>query len=216
VRLEGALLVVSTDWFEAKVRPYVLVDGAGCWLWQRYRNADGYGIVRVPGVGMRRVHRVVYEHLVGPIPDGLQADHLCRVPACCRPDHLEPVTPRVNTMRGATSAAEQAARLHCPRGHELADGNLVPSQLRRGRRVCATCGRLWSAERAAAVSAAHQALGLPWREYTARYGSSPYVAREIVRRLEAGEPLDGVRDTAPGRGTHGPRTITVPPDPSRA
>jgi hypothetical protein len=208
--------VTHPDWFEQKVRPYVLVDEAGCWLWQRYRHADGYGQVTVPGAGHRQVHRVVYEHLVGPIPAGLHIDHLCRVRACCRPDHLEPVTNQVNLLRGATVNAEYASRTHCPEGHELAPGNLVPSQLRRRRRKCATCQKQREADNAAAIRAAHHALGLTVREYTSRFGWSAHVAREIVRRIEAGEPLDGVRDTAPGRGRWEPVTITVSPDPTRS
>jgi hypothetical protein len=217
VRLEGAVLVVTTAGFDARVRPYVLANANGCWLWQRYRSRKGYGQVWLPGRrGMQFTHRVVYEHLVGPIPDGLQIDHLCRVRACCRPDHLEPVTSGINTLRGATVNAENASRTHCPRGHELAGENLDPSDLRRGYRACATCMRLRNAENAAAVSAARQALGVTKRVYATRYGRSTLVAYEIVRRLDVGEPLDGVRDIAPGSGNHRPRTITVRPDPTRA
>jgi hypothetical protein len=207
---------MSTDWFDRKVRPYLLADEAGCWLWQRYRNPNGYGRMWVPGQGHRQTHRVVYEHLVGPIPDGLQLDHLCRARACCRPDHLEPVTQRINSLRGATISADHASRTRCPRGHQLSGSNLVPSHLRRGFRACATCQRERIAENSAAVRAAFRSLGLSKREYTTRYGKSTYTALEIVRRLEAGEPLDGVRDIAPGRGRWEPVTITVPPDPTRA
>jgi hypothetical protein len=209
-------LVVTTDWFDRRIRPFVLVDEMGCWLWQRYRTPHGYGMVWMPGDGTRLTHRVVYEHLVGPIPDGLQIDHLCRVPACCRPDHLEPVSSRVNSLRGATVNAENAQRAHCPRGHELADGNLRPSALRRGFRECVTCHRQRNAENAAAVGAAHRALGLTKQEYATRHGRSTLVAREIVRRLQAGEPLDGVHDVAPGSGNRTPAHITVQPDPTRA
>jgi hypothetical protein len=207
---------MSTDWFDRKVRPFVLVDGAGCWLWQRYRNRHGYGRVTVPGDGNRFAHRVVYAQLIGPIPPGLTLDHLCRNRACCRPDHLEPVTQRVNNLRGATLTADNASRTHCPEGHELAPGNLVPSHLRRGMRKCATCKRQQRADDSAAIRTARHALGLAEREYINRFGWSTHVAREIVRRLDAGEPLDGVRDTAPGRGRWESVTITVPPDPTRA
>jgi hypothetical protein len=216
VRLEGQVLVMTADWFDRKVRPFVLADEAGCWLWQRYLSGKGYGQVTVPGVGHQRVHRVVYEHFRGPIATGLYLDHLCRVAACCRPDHLEPVTNQVNLLRGATVNAEHASRTHCPEGHELAPGNLIPSELRQGRRKCATCGKRRDADKAAAIRAAHSALGLTVREYTNRFGWSSQVAREVVRRLDAGEPLDGVRDIAPGSGRWGRRTITIPPDPTRA
>jgi HNH endonuclease len=66
-------------------------DDRGCWRWTGARHPEGYGIFRENG---RRflAHRWSYEHHVGPIPDDLQLDHLCRVRACVNPDHLEPVT----------------------------------------------------------------------------------------------------------------------------
>lgn len=82
----------------------------GCWLWMGGRTPLGYGHVSVEtpeGWRTRRVHRVTYELLVGPIPEGLTLDHLCRTPACCNPDHLEPVTVAENLRRAA--AARRAA-----------------------------------------------------------------------------------------------------------
>ena len=70
----------------------------GCWEWQGALN-DGYGIVGRDGT-TRRVHRVVYEALVGPIPNGMDLDHLCRNRRCCNVLHLEPVTRRENLARG--------------------------------------------------------------------------------------------------------------------
>jgi hypothetical protein len=73
--------------------------GTPCWIWQLDHSYDGYGR---KWLGSRRVHahRWTYEQHVGPIPEGLQLDHLCRVRNCVNPDHLEPVTPRENTRRG--------------------------------------------------------------------------------------------------------------------
>lgn len=71
-----------------------------CWIWNRYINQNGYGLWRV-GHFSTGAHRVVYERIRGPIPAGLHLDHLCRVPACVNPDHLEPVTVAVNVQRGA-------------------------------------------------------------------------------------------------------------------
>jgi hypothetical protein len=73
----------------------------GCWLWLGSDSGNGYGKVSIDGKDMM-VHRVVYELLVGPIPDGLVLDHIprCRCRRCCNPDHLEPVTIQVNTHRG--------------------------------------------------------------------------------------------------------------------
>lgn len=74
---------------------------SGCWIFTGYTNEYGYG--KVGGGGKRgpvlRTHRVTYEHFKGPIPDGMHLDHLCRVPACCNPDHLEPVTFQENVDR---------------------------------------------------------------------------------------------------------------------
>ena len=104
---------------------------SGCWEWTGYRTTSGYGRVQVDGRSGYS-HRVMYETTVGPIPDGLQLDHLCRNPPCCNPDHLEPVTPRENTRRGSGHGKET----HCPQGHPYEGDNL---KLYRGRRYCRTC-----------------------------------------------------------------------------
>ena len=111
-----------------------------CWLWTAYRNRCGYGQFW-DASRMVKAHRFAYELLVGPIPDGRETDHLCRVRHCVNPAHLEPVTHRENTMRGDTIPARQAARTHCPNGHPLVEGNLVPFDLRRGWRACLICSR---------------------------------------------------------------------------
>lgn len=72
---------------------------SGCWLWQGEINRNGYGRVWVDGKRLM-AHRVVYELLHEPIADGLVLDHLCKVRRCCNPEHLDPVTPRENTLRG--------------------------------------------------------------------------------------------------------------------
>lgn len=75
-----------------------------CWVWVRQTNWAGYGLVSVAnGDGTRRkqsAHRYMYEKLVGPIPEGMQLDHLCRNPSCVNPEHLEPVTRSENQRRG--------------------------------------------------------------------------------------------------------------------
>lgn len=85
---------------QARVR---VCEHTNCWLWQGELNRNGYGRVWISG---RRLmtHRVVYELLVGEIPQGLLLDHVkerCSSRACCNPAHLEPVTPRENTLRGS-------------------------------------------------------------------------------------------------------------------
>lgn len=92
-----------------------------------------------------KAHRVVYEALVGPIPPGLELDHVkargCASRACCNPDHLEPVTGTQNKLRGDSFSGVNARKTHCPAGHPLAEGNLVPHFLKKGGRVCLTCRR---------------------------------------------------------------------------
>lgn len=82
---------------------HVQVDENGCWLWTGATSPQGYGRFNA---GLREdarnvlAHRWSYEHHVGPIPDGLDLDHLCRVRHCVNPEHLEPVTRQENVQRG--------------------------------------------------------------------------------------------------------------------
>lgn len=111
------------------------VDTSGdCWTWLGYRSRNGYGQF---GVGGRVVgaHRFAYEDKVGPIPAGLHIDHLCRNPSCVNPEHLEPVTVRVNVIERATGPfADRARQTHCVHGHSLDD-----AYVSTGRRQCRTC-----------------------------------------------------------------------------
>lgn len=100
-----------------------------CWLWTGHTN-HGYGHFW-HGTGMVYAHRWAYERLIGPVPEGLQLDHLCRNRACVRPDHLEPVTGRENTLRGEGITAVFARATHCRHGH--------PLTVTGARRRCLTC-----------------------------------------------------------------------------
>lgn len=100
----------------------------GCWLWQRHPFAAGYGLFRVDGKRWL-IHRYSYTALVGPIPDGLHIDHLCRNRHCVNPDHLEPVTQRENIRRALV-------KTHCLHGHEFTPEN---TYLHRGDRWCRAC-----------------------------------------------------------------------------
>jgi hypothetical protein len=121
-----------------------------CWLWIGASNQVGHGRLWIDGK-WPQAHRLAYEWLVGPIPAGLELDHLCRNPPCVNPVHLEPVTHRENVARGdageAVSAMRQA-QTHCKRGHEF---NEVNTYTYRGRRVCRICHKLRHAPEAAAV-----------------------------------------------------------------
>jgi len=120
----------------------------GCWTWVGWHNDAGYPYVHWDGRD-QPVHRVVYELLVGPIPDGLELDHLCVNPACVRPDHQEPVTHAENQRR---IAERQTA---CRRaGHDWTDSANVYTRP-NGRRACRACATSdQRARRAAARSAA--------------------------------------------------------------
>lgn len=109
-----------------------------CWLWTAAVNLDGYGRFET-STGPQRIHRLAHEWLIGPIPEGLTVDHLCRVRHCVRPDHLEAVTNRVNVLRGFGITAAAARKTHCPQGHPYAGANLYVSP--KGRRYCRLCAR---------------------------------------------------------------------------
>jgi hypothetical protein len=129
----------------------------GCWLWTGTTGRDGYGkigVKRADGTWRSlRAHRVSYEIHVGPIPDGLHLDHLCRNRRCVRPDHLEPVTNRVNSLRGAGACAVNAVKTHCRRGHEYTPANTITKLTKYGTpgRECRTCAELLRRRRSIAA-----------------------------------------------------------------
>lgn len=119
----------------------------GCRLWLGELNWDGYPRMYLAGKKVR-VHRVAYELERGPIPEGLQLDHLCRVRSCINPAHLEPVTLKENLLRGVGFPARNVNKTVCLRGHPLSGENLllapnVPGKERAAfRRVCRACRKL--------------------------------------------------------------------------
>lgn len=109
----------------------VTAGAGGCWLWTGAVSSTGYGSVGIAG-RTHNAHRVAYESATGPIPAGLQLDHLCRVRRCIRPDHLEPVTPGENTRRGYRAQVTE-----CPNGHPYDEANTYRKP--GGGRVCRRC-----------------------------------------------------------------------------
>ena len=110
-----------------------------CWLWTGARSS-GYGRFRVGG-RIIYAHRWSYEQVHGPIPDGLEIDHLCRVRHCVNPADLEVVTSRENTLRGYGITSFHAQQTHCKRGHLFdKDNTYNPSPGRQAAsRACRIC-----------------------------------------------------------------------------
>ena len=131
--------VLSRFWLKVnKGGPVHPTLGTACWLWTASLNSDGYGNFRFAGVSAK-AHRIAYEMCVGPIPDGLELDHLCRIPSCVNPAHLDPVTHVENCRRGlAGKHGYHLRKTHCPRGHAYAGENLYA---RNGQRDCRECIR---------------------------------------------------------------------------
>lgn len=105
-----------------------------CWLWTRGLK-EGYGAFHLDGK-LCGAHEVAYRWLVGEVPEGCELDHLCRVRRCCNPSHLEPVSHLINVHRGTSPWAINAAKTHCPSGHEYDEEN---TYLYEGERHCRKC-----------------------------------------------------------------------------
>ncbi len=106
-----------------------------CWLWTGAPNAAGYAMLYMSPTNKPRVdyaHRFSYRLFIGPIPVGLDLDHLCRVRHCVNPDHLEPVTRKENIHRGLRGVL----KTHCIRGHAFDEENTVLTSQGRQCRVC--------------------------------------------------------------------------------
>lgn len=110
------------------------IDIGICWAWLKSVNSHGYAQVQIRGIKYE-VHGLIYRYFNGEIENGLELDHTCRNRACVNPDHLEPVTRRVNLLRGDTIPAKNVKKTHCPQGHEY-DG--IDN---RGARFCRVCSR---------------------------------------------------------------------------
>lgn len=126
-----------TRFFEkVRVSEILFYNGSPCWEWIGCKSKGGYGQFRMDGrrgAILSSPHRFAHEYFTGPIPDGYEADHLCKVRHCCNPLHLEAVTLQENRRR------RNAAQTHCKQGHELSGDNLHVRL--NGVRACRACQR---------------------------------------------------------------------------
>ncbi len=107
----------------------------GCWNWIGHIARNGYGTLCVDGK-TTAAHRASYGAFVGPIPTGLDIDHLCRNRKCCNPQHLEAVTRSVNVLRASKRGAYKT---HCVHGHPYDEANTGLRKDRPGQRYCRAC-----------------------------------------------------------------------------
>lgn len=143
----GTVLRPAVDRFAEKI---ALTD-TGCIEWIGGLNGVGYGQfyagrTSLDETGKAYAHRWSYEYHVGPIPEGMHLDHLCRNRACVNPDHLEPVTVRENVLRGTAPSALHARKTHCPQGHPYEGSNLYLHPV-TAQRACRSCGRERAAQK---------------------------------------------------------------------
>lgn len=114
--------------FRAKVQ-----EENDCWIWTGSLHVKGYGHFSAKGRPIM-AHRFAYEYFVGPIPEGMTIDHLCKRNPCVNPAHLEPTTCAENIRRGGN-----AAKTHCKHGHPFDEANTLHRA--GGGRGCRTCAR---------------------------------------------------------------------------
>ncbi len=134
-----------------------------CWPWKGAPDTGGYARFKYKGRSYL-AHRFVYELVVGPIPAGLELDHLCRKPLCVNPAHLEAVSHQENCRRGDLGGHAQRAKTHCPYGHPYDEANTYvhPSSGSRHCRICIRAG---------------------WRKQNARRKASGWYKQNARRKL---------------------------------
>jgi hypothetical protein len=142
--------------FERFISKFECDGETGCWNWKAAISKNGYGNFSVRHV-VYYAHRIAYQLYVGPIPDGMTIDHLCRNTRCVNPAHLEVTSQRTNILRGTGPTARHARLTHCRQGHPY---DLLNTHVKRdGSRSCRECNRLrtpyktaWRANKKAMVS----------------------------------------------------------------
>jgi hypothetical protein len=162
--LQARQLSIDAAPFLSRFGTKIRVERSGCWVWVgAITKSTGYGKVKLNG-RPKDAHRASYEMHIGPVPAGLEIDHLCRNRPCVNPAHMEPVTRGENTRRGDHY---QRRKTHCPQGHPYTGQNIA-YRMRDGglTRQCRTCRlqydrrrdrshEAWALRRKAARRAAH-------------------------------------------------------------
>lgn len=121
----------------ASIMGRLIIQPNGCCTWPGLRHNFGYGITSYHGRTCY-VHRLLYEHFVGPVPEGMVLDHVhCDNPPCANWAHLQPTTNTQNVSR----KHRNGSKTHCKNGHPLSGDNLIVQKLRGSymARVCRTC-----------------------------------------------------------------------------
>lgn len=135
----GTSAVDRAEFFTDRNGPTMSGMDTPCWLWTSGHYPAGYGAFWLEGRTVL-VHRWWYEQLIGPIPEGLELDHLCINRGCCNPAHLEPVTHAENLLRSPTAPATiNARKTHCIHGHAYDEANTRITS--KGQRQCRACRR---------------------------------------------------------------------------
>lgn len=161
----GASIQAQMPW-PANLLGRLEVQSNGCVHFTGQIDRKGYGVASDGNGRKKRAHRLMYELMVGPIPDGRPLDHRCHnedpdCPGgvtclhrrCLNPGHLEPSTTKENLRRGKGPSGINYRKTHCIRGHEFTDENTYVTK--RGARSCRTCHRegelrRWQTAKAAA------------------------------------------------------------------
>jgi hypothetical protein len=116
-----------------------------CWQWLAGKDTrGGYGEFAVRRGEVVRTHKFLYEILMGVVPKELVLDHLCRNRSCVNPWHLEPVTQKVNVLRGESPCSINSKKTHCKNGHRFSEENTYVQPSRLNGRSCRVCRKnLW-------------------------------------------------------------------------
>lgn len=147
------------------IDPAVQFNSSPCWTWTASQN-HGYGMLRCRNQYLSS-HRLMYAWLVSPLPYGKQwgeLDHLCRNRACCNPTHLELVSSRINILRGASRAAHNIQKTHCPQGHPYEGRNILIYPGKPTHRYCRECIRIANQRRYLKNKDRIDAYNKAWRQ----------------------------------------------------